>query len=193
MVMIGLATCDDTPVAQHVAAVTLRDQLLSVCHMDAAAVERLPSGRPILQVPGADLSIAHSGGAVMVGVSVDREIDTAVAIDGVTVWSRPETAVRIGVDIEEIPSASRAPRLRELAARYFTTAESEQLAGLDDEHFVQTFCRLWTVKESICKMTGEGLSALRRTDTASLPSGVTVHTDTITIAGRTYYASVCIE
>lgn len=58
----------------------------------------------------------------------------------------------IGCDIERIKDAP----LR-IAERYFSKNECEQLDALPCEEKSDLFYRLWTIKESYLKMTGEGL------------------------------------
>ncbi len=54
----------------------------------------------------------------------------------------------VGCDIEKV---RKAPM--KIASRYFCTVESEYLRAAEESEFF----RLWTVKESYIKMTGEGL------------------------------------
>ena len=59
----------------------------------------------------------------------------------------------IGCDIEKIAKASF-----DLAEHFFCPDENNYLSGIVDENRKnQAFFRLWTVKESYVKMTGEGL------------------------------------
>lgn len=59
----------------------------------------------------------------------------------------------IGCDIEKLS----VPR-EKVAARYFAAAELEYLNSLSPEDKAKAFFRIWTMKESYLKMTGEGLS-----------------------------------
>ena len=64
-------------------------------------------------------------------------------------------STEIGIDIE---NAQRSMRSHELAARFFTSAEAEQLAQLAEPLRVLGFMRLWTCKEAVLKAIGRGLS-----------------------------------
>lgn len=59
----------------------------------------------------------------------------------------------VGCDIEKIE------KIRErVAERFFTKNEVLYLNSFEDELKVQEFYRIWTMKESYLKMTGEGMS-----------------------------------
>ncbi len=61
--------------------------------------------------------------------------------------------VPVGCDVEEI-----APVREGIAERFFTKNEVEYLNRFDGEQRLEKFFRLWTLKESYVKMTGEGMS-----------------------------------
>ncbi|MBR2484163.1 MAG: 4'-phosphopantetheinyl transferase superfamily protein [Oscillospiraceae bacterium] len=72
----------------------------------------------------------------------------------------------VGVDVECI----RKPLLR-VAQRYFTEEEKKLLQEDDSQ-----FWRVWTGKEALCKLSGEGLAGLKHADTLAPPVGVTLTT-----------------
>lgn len=59
---------------------------------------------------------------------------------------------RVGCDIEKITEEPKG-----LAERFFHPNEAELLNACEKERRRETFFRLWTLKESYIKMTGEGL------------------------------------
>ncbi len=61
--------------------------------------------------------------------------------------------VPVGCDVEEI-----APVREGIAERFFTKNEVEYLNRFDGDQRLEEFFRLWTLKESYMKMTGEGMS-----------------------------------
>ena len=61
----------------------------------------------------------------------------------------------IGVDIEKM--IEKRANL-DIAKRFFSTQEYEQLRGLPDEKFARGFFNVWTRKEAFVKATGFGLS-----------------------------------
>ncbi len=61
----------------------------------------------------------------------------------------------VGIDIEFLGAI---PNFLELAERYFSVAENEQLLSLSKEKFELGFYNCWTSKEAVIKALGEGLS-----------------------------------
>ena len=59
----------------------------------------------------------------------------------------------VGCDVEKIGNYRK-----KLAEHYYTAHEADYLNGLQDEEKAEAFYRIWTMKESYMKMTGEGLS-----------------------------------
>ncbi|OMF02992.1 4'-phosphopantetheinyl transferase superfamily protein [Paenibacillus sp. FSL H7-0942] len=59
----------------------------------------------------------------------------------------------LGVDVEKI-----APIDMQIAERFFSPKESQFLAAEPDDRRLETFYRLWTLKESYIKAVGMGLS-----------------------------------
>ncbi len=68
----------------------------------------------------------------------------------------------VGVDAEKIRPFDAA-----LAERFFTAAEQEKLAAAEERTLC--FWQIWTGKEAIVKLTGEGIAGLKRADTCALP------------------------
>jgi len=58
----------------------------------------------------------------------------------------------IGCDVEKVKEANL-----KVADRFFTEKEVEYLNALDKDNRADAFFRLWTMKESYMKMTGEGM------------------------------------
>jgi 4'-phosphopantetheinyl transferase len=65
----------------------------------------------------------------------------------------------VGVDIERVRPVSDLERI---AARFFTSEESSEIASLAEVRRIEAFFDCWTRKEAWWKATGEGLSALGR-------------------------------
>jgi 4'-phosphopantetheinyl transferase len=75
----------------------------------------------------------------------------------------------IGCDIEKVVDAPF-----EVAEHYFKIKERQYIAeGLSDNEKCRRFFRLWTMKESYLKMTGEGMSVS--------PERIEVDLNTLTI------------
>lgn len=64
--------------------------------------------------------------------------------------------VPVGIDLQEIRFLHKTPL--QLAHRFFTSTEYEMIRSAGDkEEQADLFCRLWTIKESCLKCTGQGL------------------------------------
>lgn len=61
----------------------------------------------------------------------------------------------VGCDIEKIERKTKAETV---ARRFFTDKEISYLMSQTEEKRLQEFFRIWTMKESYLKMTGEGMS-----------------------------------
>lgn len=93
-----------------------------------------PFSKPRLASDGADFSVSHSGGFVLVAVGV---------------------GVRVGVDVEAAPfEAFRSAALRR---RMLTPAEHDRLARVPTDARLPHLARVWTAKEALVKASGEGL------------------------------------
>jgi len=101
----------------------------------------------------------------------------------------------IGCDIEKLT----APR-EKVAARYFNAAELEYLNSFALEDRAKAFFRIWTMKESYLKMTGEGLSAPLDSFCVRIGEDISIIRGGMPCACRIkeyniegYYLSVCSE
>jgi 4'-phosphopantetheinyl transferase len=109
------------------------------------------NGKPFFENADLHFNLSHSGAAIVAAFS-----------------SRP-----VGIDIE---SFGRCRDFLSIARRFFHPEEADAIAASRDEG---DFLRLWTAKESMLKLSGEGLSggleeARPRKTTGSL-LGRTVH------------------
>ena len=189
MIVVGFVTCD--PSLEHECAVELRDKLLKV-YLGITDPEwrvfRTDKGRPCLNEEGADISVSHSSGAVAVALSLPQDVaECKEFADLVRLDVFDITASRIGIDIEAL-SGKGVERCKKIAERKFTVGEQTAVASAADP--VDEFVRLWTQKESLCKLSGEGLSGLKAADTQNLPNGTCILTRTIEIDGERYYFSL---
>lgn len=192
MIVVGWTTCDRSQ--EHQEALRIRDALLS--HYlrvsdPSRIVRRTERGRPCLTVSGADFSVSHSDGTVVVAVSLpDGRPETEYRPDGFRVCSLELPACRIGIDAESLDGKS-AERCERIAERFFTAAERQMVKTAPKP--TEAFVRLWTQKESLCKMTGTGLAGLQRADTQTLPDGVTVLSRRCEWEGKACYVSLCVS
>ena len=105
----------------------------------ALRFDRESRGRPFLRDPGGaasgpDFNLSDTTGGTLVSVA--------------------GSGLRIGVDMER---SDRQLAHRALAPRYFSAAEANALAALQDDDARHAFLALWTAKEAACKATGTGI------------------------------------
>lgn len=94
-----------------------------------------PRGKPFLSgSEGPRFNLSHSGGLALLAFAVDREL---------------------GIDVErERPM----PDAEDIARRYFSQREQEEILRLPREERGSAFFRCWTRKEAFIKATGDGLA-----------------------------------
>ena len=118
----------------------LRTLLAGYLQMDPRALRfhYTAKGKPELPFSGQELSVrfnlAHSGGLILLGFTLDRNI---------------------GVDIEEI---RQDVEIDDISRRFFSVAERQWLESSPLPQRYNAFFRCWTRKEALLKGTGEGLS-----------------------------------
>lgn len=117
-------------------------------------------GKPLCD--GVNFSVSHSGELVAIAVG-----DCAV-----------------GLDVEQIPPEDRL----KIADRFYHPAERAYVRGADDPPVA--FCEIWTRKEAVLKMTGEGIATdLTAFDTTAEPLSGQLFTTRI----GDYCLSLCAE
>lgn len=132
-----------------------------------------PGGKPYIENAPFDFSCAHTNGAVAVAATgAGEEKEGLICIN--------KNARKIGVDIER---ADRDVKNKDLIIEKFFSNEEKDYA-VNNERFLE----IWTKKESVAKVTGEGLKGIKKADTFSF-SGF-LQTDYIDIGGKKYIVSV---
>ncbi|MGW3566625.1 4'-phosphopantetheinyl transferase family protein [Streptomyces sp. NPDC000941] len=103
---------------------------------EAVCLAYEPGGRPYARCAGAgrvELSLSHTGGLLVAGVS---------------------RGTRIGVDVE---ASGRPMRYADVGRRLCAPAERAALAGLAEPERERALLRLWTLKEAYTKALGRGM------------------------------------
>lgn len=196
MLIIGKASY--LPGMQHETAEKLRCALLMhyLGEKSADVIFRDANGRPTLRIPQTDISTSHSDGMVFVALCVPGQ---RMQTDGkplpcwIQIEERESNCCRIGIDIEPIRREDR-DRYQRIADRWFFPAEAELLRQIEDmEYYGEAFARMWTQKESACKMWGEGISAIRTINTMDLPENTYITSSVIKTGRETYLCSLCAD
>ena len=89
--------------------------------------------------------------------------DSAPAEDAVSAKSSPSSFF-LGLDAQLVPSEEKHYSLRQIAEKLFKNdAFYAELSGISSpKEFCDAFTLLWTKKESLVKMTGEGLGGIKK-------------------------------
>ena len=110
----------------------LLQKVLALYHMQDSQVYVDEHGKPMID--GLEFSLSHSGDLVVCAVSDEP----------------------VGCDVERLREAPKG-----VAERYFSDGEQAYLSRFSGDEYDKAFFRLWTMKESYVKMTGEGLGAVQ--------------------------------
>jgi 4'-phosphopantetheinyl transferase len=117
------------------------------CDPQDVSVSAHAKGKPFIEGTDLQFNLSHSGDFALIGVAMRRQV---------------------GVDIERLrPIAD----LEALASRVCTPRERAHLATLDEPSREHAFLVMWTRKEALIKMTGEGVGALWRAGDREAPAG----------------------
>ena len=104
------------------------------------------SGKPFFADFPAVLSVSHSGGLICCAFAPKNDMEFS-----------------LGIDAEAVPPAEKYPTLKRISERFFDSPlRVELLNGLNESEFCDAFTLIWTKKESLVKMTGEGLSGIKK-------------------------------
>lgn len=125
----------------------LRDILSFYTHLSPTTLEFDYGihGKPFLKNNASNIhfNLSHSEDAVLIGITTHAEI---------------------GVDIQKI----EARPLDDIAKRFFSSKEYEELKQFSDEKRIRMFYRLWTGKEALVKVMGQGLYVTLNSFTVAL-------------------------
>lgn len=100
---------------------------------DALKIEQTASGKPFVVGEPIRFNISHSGGTLLLAVSLNQAL---------------------GVDVE---TSRRQRPVLELAERFFAPAEADALRAMPQAFRQQAFLDLWSCKEAVLKAHGAGI------------------------------------
>lgn len=179
MIYLGLKKCGETAEEMHKTGETLRDYMMEkLCeNYNPTSITYTKKGKPIYKDIG--FSVSHSGGAAAVAVNVgkakkDINEDWQMFVGG--------EGFSVGVDIEPI---DRKVNVSAIKNRFLSMKEREYV-GEENIRFLE----IWTKKESICKLTSEGVSAIEHLCTFESYSNICTETKRFFVDGREYVVSV---
>ena len=121
------------------------------CPPASVLLSRGPNGKPRLHgAGGLRFNVSHSGSVLVVAVT---------------------TGTEVGVDVERVRPVQRDVSL---ARRWFSEADAASLAVAPADRRARRFMELWTRREAIAKLSGEGLWGSSSLDTRSAAVGTSV-------------------
>ena len=138
------------------------------------AFEREERGKPCFKGKPLSFSISHCEGLVCCG------------------FLKRESRGEIGIDIERVKkglSDDEYRRLKNIYRRFFFESETSESKDECKEEFAFSFAELWTKKEALIKMTGEGFSSVGKTD-ALLAE---ILTDKVSLAEKDFILTAAIS
>jgi non-ribosomal peptide synthetase-like protein len=162
---------------------------LSACHradVEPGAWElgRDRRGRPAVLgpgEPGVDISLSHAGGLIAVAMGV---------------------GAGVGIDVEP----TTVPATHAVAWPALTPFEQARLAATPPADRGSQFARMWTIKESFAKLTGQGVALpFERLDTSFEPpslvdlgapgssAGIRFHQEEWKLDGQTFWLSLAVR
>ena len=104
------------------------------------------NGKPFFADFPVEVSISHSGGLVCCAFA-----------------EKKDQTCSLGIDAEAVPHAKKHASLKRIAEKFFDSElNAELLSGLGESDFCDAFTLIWTKKESLVKMTGEGLGGMKK-------------------------------
>ena len=143
MIYISFAKCENNYRSQHETALALLDSAFKELGFSDYEIKKDKNGRPYTEIENIDFSISHCKEAVLVGILTDREIDFSGS------FVIPLSALRLGIDLEEIDKSCDLSTKNKIAKRFLCCEVTS----------IEEFYKLWTRKEAYGKMTGEGVLA----------------------------------
>ena len=178
MIYIGFKNCNNTAEEMHKESMALRDSMLNkLCdNYNPKNITHTQKGKPMYE--GIGFSVSHSDGAVAVAVNIGEE-----KRDTNEDWQTFSggTDFSVGVDMEP---ANRRVDANKLSKRFLSEKESEYVAG-DNVRFLE----IWTKKESVSKLTGEGVASIGHFCTFTL-NNICIETRRVMLGGKEYIVSV---
>jgi 4'-phosphopantetheinyl transferase len=116
----------------------LRQVLAVYCNCQPVELEfdEGPYGKPLLTFPEGllEFNISHSGGCTLIGVTRQHAC---------------------GVDIERL---RQNVAITNIVSDWFSPEERRLIDSVPADHQIQTFFRIWTMKEAVVKAMGAGMS-----------------------------------
>ena len=193
MILVALKSCQNDYETLHKTAHKLGEDMLSCVIDTAVKVSKLEGGRPVTDNEQIDISFSHTFSLSACAVSCRNTVKELNALNYDYLKEYNIATDKIGIDVELIDTSKKKENIQKIAERYFLPNELSFLnSSKDEKECYQNFFMLWTKKESICKMTGEGLSGFSKSDALHSQEYKT-ESEILEIDGVKYYLSICFK
>ncbi len=145
------------------------------------------NGKPFINGVENGFSISHSKGLCAVALCVDKVIENFS--DNIFVVN--ENFDKVGIDVQPIPADDKICAYKKIAEKYFSAQENLNLLSCNSsKDFLEAFVKLWTIKESFCKMNGFGLKFIRNAVPENFDD-IYINSFKISNAQKQYFISFC--
>lgn len=196
MLIIKYAECGEDKISQREVAKSLRNDLLESLFSIKISDEDIrvsKHGKPFLRGYDIDFSVTHSAGICAFAVCfVGDKISNVILSDKNTIVVFEDYS-RVGVDIELVKKENKYDNYKKIASKYFSAGEIDEINKLSAEAYVKEFTKIWTIKESICKMEGIGLNYLKKADSIEYKKNCRIDSIVINVGTKTYFLSFCAQ
>lgn len=164
MIAVYISFCENNKDIMHKEAASIRDSVLKSLFptYSSEKITVVNEGKPVLKDFPVYFSTSHSSGGVAFAVS--GNFSPPPQADNAYLFEISDHATDIGVDIEAL---SRKINFSSVMKDIFSPSEISYV-GESKEKFIEIF----TKKESLCKLSGNGLRDLMNFDTFNLPENI---------------------
>lgn len=192
MLVIKYAPCDNSLISQRTVVKKIFNELfLKYLKVNDAydTIIKDCNGKPYINGIENAFSISHSRGMCAVALCIDsfanKSSEDELIFDG--------GFINVGVDVQIVPDLCKNNVYMKIAEKYFSAQEVSYLSNINSpENFITSFIKLWTVKESYCKMKGLGLKFIRQA-VLDDKKCLDVHSCDICLGENNYFISFCAE
>lgn len=190
MIYIVWQKCDDNAASRHISGIFLRNKLLETA-FGSDMSEKIyisSSNRPEIDIRSTDISVSHS--ECVSAAALSTEFDPIANMDFENMTVLDISCNKIGLDVEAVAGNDKISAFKKIAEKYFFKEENDFLFSLKDDEFLNEFCKMWTVKESVCKASGKGISELKSINAFCKEIKENVFSYPLICKGKKYYLSV---
>ena len=192
MIIIKYAPCNESLASQRAVVKNIFNELFCEYLNVKDAYDKIIkdcNGKPYINGISNAFSISHAKGMCAVALSVD----TLVKSNSENELIFEGDYINVGLDVQIVPDFSKKNVYMKIAEKHFSPQEISDLTNINsNECFILSFIKLWTVKESFCKMKGLGLSFIRQADFDNYKNFY-VHSSDICFGENKYFISFCAE